>query len=100
MYRNCAFQIQAHRAILSPDTVKVTIPPSTIEAPGITVLPDLLMPLAGPEEFDLEVCLSFFQILFCILTSPTGSRTTPGGTAILASYKNERTRSRHPPYSR
>ncbi|CAL1715188.1 unnamed protein product [Somion occarium] len=52
--KNCAFQIQAHRAILSPDTVKVTIPPSTIEAPGITVLPDLLMPLAGPEEFDLE----------------------------------------------
>lgn len=41
--------------MLSPDTEKVAIPPSDIEAPGIDMLPYLLLPLAGPEEYDLEV---------------------------------------------
>jgi hypothetical protein len=41
---------------LSPETSKVVIPPSSIEAPGIDALPYILLPLAGPEELDLEVC--------------------------------------------
>lgn len=41
--------------MLSPDTELVAIPPSTQEAPGMDVLASILLPLAGPEEFDLEV---------------------------------------------
>ncbi|EJF64058.1 hypothetical protein DICSQDRAFT_159976 [Dichomitus squalens LYAD-421 SS1] len=52
--KNCAFQTSAHRALLTEDTDKVVVPPSTVEAPGINVLPYVLLPLAGPEEFDLE----------------------------------------------
>ena len=54
--RNCAFQASAHRALLTEDTEKVAVPPSTVEAPGINALPYILLPLAGPEEYDLEVC--------------------------------------------
>lgn len=53
--RNCAFHVPGHRAMLSPDTIEVGVPPSTSEAAGINILPHLLLPLAGPEEFDLEV---------------------------------------------
>ncbi|THH00629.1 hypothetical protein EW026_g1922 [Hermanssonia centrifuga] len=52
--KNCAFYTQAHRAMLSPDSVKVTVPPSILEAPGMDLLAYLLLPLAGPEEYDLE----------------------------------------------
>ncbi|TFK39500.1 hypothetical protein BDQ12DRAFT_698154 [Crucibulum laeve] len=52
--KNCAFQAAGHKAFLSPDTDMVAVPPSTTEAPGIDALPYLLLPLAGPEEFDLE----------------------------------------------
>lgn len=52
--KNCAFSSQAHRAILSPDIEAVVIPPSTLSAPGIDALPYILLPLAGPEELDLE----------------------------------------------
>ncbi|KAG8215079.1 hypothetical protein J3R82DRAFT_8500, partial [Butyriboletus roseoflavus] len=52
--KNCAFHASAHRAILSPDTDEVAVPPSTTVAPGIDALPYLLLPLAGPEELDLE----------------------------------------------
>ncbi|KAF8552878.1 DUF383-domain-containing protein [Imleria badia] len=52
--KNCAFHASAHQAILSPDTDKVAVPPSTIVAPGIDALPYILLPLAGPEELDLE----------------------------------------------
>ena len=41
--------------MLSPETERVTVPPSNVEAPGMDILPYLLLPLAGPEEFDLEV---------------------------------------------
>lgn len=53
--RNCAFQKEAHKAILSPDTEQIAIPPLDILAPGINMLPYLLLPLAGSEEFDLDV---------------------------------------------
>ncbi|KAI0743814.1 hypothetical protein C8Q80DRAFT_1272453 [Daedaleopsis nitida] len=52
--KNCAFQASAHRALLSEETEKVTISPSAVAAPGIDILPYVLLPLAGPEEFDLE----------------------------------------------
>ncbi|KDQ50743.1 hypothetical protein JAAARDRAFT_551131 [Jaapia argillacea MUCL 33604] len=52
--KNCAFHANSHKALLSPESVKVAVPPSTIEAPGIGILPYVLLPLAGPEEFDLE----------------------------------------------
>jgi hypothetical protein len=53
-FRNCAFHAPGHHAILSPDSVNVSVPPSTSVAPGIDALPYLLLPLAGPEELDLE----------------------------------------------
>lgn len=40
---------------MSPDTDEVAVLPSTITAPGIDALPYILLPLAGPEELDLEV---------------------------------------------
>lgn len=40
--------------MLTPDSMTVATPPSNIEAPGVGVLPYILLPLAGPEEFDLE----------------------------------------------
>ncbi|CCM02579.1 uncharacterized protein FIBRA_04682 [Fibroporia radiculosa] len=52
--KNCAFYVQAHRALLSSDTERAIVPPSTIAAPGVDILPYVLLPLAGPEEFDLE----------------------------------------------
>ncbi|EIM86519.1 DUF383-domain-containing protein [Stereum hirsutum FP-91666 SS1] len=52
--KNCSFEKQAHQALLSPETDLVIVPPSTIKAPGVDALPFILLPLAGPEEFDLE----------------------------------------------
>lgn len=59
--RNCSFEKQAHQALLSPETDLVIVPPSTIKAPGVDALPFILLPLAGPEEFDLEV-----PFLYCV----------------------------------
>ena len=52
--RNCTFIKQAHLAMLSPDTTSVAVPPSEEKAPGMNCLPYILLPLAGPEEFDIE----------------------------------------------
>ncbi|KAI6044448.1 hypothetical protein EDC04DRAFT_2642640 [Pisolithus marmoratus] len=52
--KNCAFHAPAHKAILSPETDLTPVPPSTVTAPGIDALPYILLPLAGPEELDLE----------------------------------------------
>ena len=41
--------------MLLPETERIAVAPSTKEAPGIDVLPAILLPLAGPEEFDLDV---------------------------------------------
>ena len=41
--------------MLSPSSTSVSVPPSAVEWPGIDVLPSLLLPLAGPEELDLDV---------------------------------------------
>jgi len=52
--KNCAFYSSAHKALLSTDHTQVAVPPSETTAPGINILPSILLPLAGPEEFDLE----------------------------------------------
>ncbi|KAJ7860381.1 hypothetical protein B0H14DRAFT_2744542 [Mycena olivaceomarginata] len=52
--KNCVFHAPGHQAILSPDSINVSVPPSSSVAPGIDALPYLLLPLAGPEELDLE----------------------------------------------
>ncbi|KAI0642083.1 DUF383-domain-containing protein [Trametes meyenii] len=52
--KNSAFYTPAHRALLAGEDEKVTVPPSQVAAPGIDILPYVLLPLAGPEEFDLE----------------------------------------------
>ena len=53
-HRNCAFNSQAHQAILTPESDTVIVPPSNFRAPGIDALQYILLPLAGPEEFDLD----------------------------------------------
>jgi hypothetical protein len=45
--------------MLLPDTEKIVVPPSDVAAPGINMLAYLLLPLAGPEELDLEVSSSY-----------------------------------------
>ena len=41
--------------MLLAESELVSVPPSTVVAPAINVLPYILLPLAGPEELDLEV---------------------------------------------
>ena len=54
--RNCAFYTSGHKALLSSDKDSVRIVTSTGPlARGINILPAILLPLAGPEEFDLDV---------------------------------------------
>jgi hypothetical protein len=62
--RNCAFQHSAHPALLAAETQVVAIQPGDPTAVGIDVLPRILLPLAGPEEFDLEVRQSTVIMLF------------------------------------
>ncbi|KAF8159848.1 hypothetical protein B0H34DRAFT_705061 [Crassisporium funariophilum] len=52
--KNCAFHAAGHKAILSPESVAVAVPPSKITGPGVDALPYILLPLAGPEEYDLD----------------------------------------------
>ncbi|EKM82038.1 hypothetical protein AGABI1DRAFT_119047 [Agaricus bisporus var. burnettii JB137-S8] len=52
--KNCAFLATGHKAILSPESDNISVGQSTITAPGIDALPYLLLPLAGPEEFDFD----------------------------------------------
>ncbi|THV00654.1 DUF383-domain-containing protein [Dendrothele bispora CBS 962.96] len=48
---NCAFHARGHRAMLNTEDVRVCVPPSKVEAPGIEILSYILLPLAGPEEY-------------------------------------------------
>ncbi|KAG8954878.1 hypothetical protein FRC04_010361 [Tulasnella sp. 424] len=42
----------AHRALLASESDSVAVTPSTTAAPGMNILPAVLLPLAGPEELD------------------------------------------------
>lgn len=52
--KNCCFHAPAHKALLSTEDEQVSVSPSKIEASGVNILPAILLPLAGPEELDLE----------------------------------------------
>ncbi|PAV19997.1 hypothetical protein PNOK_0493100 [Pyrrhoderma noxium] len=52
--KHCAFHVPAHKALLYPESELVAVLPSSLTAPGMNILPYVLLPLAGPEEFDLE----------------------------------------------
>lgn len=52
--KNCSFHKPAHRALLLPEADYITVPPSQTPAPGVNILPSILLPLAGPEELDIE----------------------------------------------
>jgi len=54
LIKNCAFYTPGHQAILTPESDTVLVPPSDLRAPGIDALQYILLPLAGPEEFDLD----------------------------------------------
>ncbi|KAI0305999.1 hypothetical protein B0F90DRAFT_1874081 [Multifurca ochricompacta] len=54
LIKNCSFYTQGHQAILRPESDTVLVPPSNLSAPGIDALQHILLPLAGPEEFDLD----------------------------------------------
>lgn len=54
LIKNCAFYTQGHQAILTPESETAIVPPSDLLAPGIDTLQYILLPLAGPEEFDLD----------------------------------------------
>lgn len=90
--RNCSFHPPAHRALLSPEDVDVPVSPSTTSAPGVNVLPAVLLPLAGPEELDLEVSGAIVHRCFRVVTSmnDVGSRKHAGNVTVLASNKAAR----------
>jgi hypothetical protein len=64
--KNCAFHSPAHQAYLTEESSAIVIPPSTEAAPGMNVLPRVLLPLAGPEEIevDVEAFISVFTLVF------------------------------------
>ncbi|KAF9518969.1 hypothetical protein BS47DRAFT_1325043 [Hydnum rufescens UP504] len=52
--KNCAFYTAGHKVMLASDSELVSMPPDGLAAPGLGILPSLLLPLAGSEEFDLD----------------------------------------------
>ena len=52
-YRNSAFLKEAHSRLVAPTNDAPAVPGS------IDLLPQMLLPLCGPEEFDLDVRLNF-----------------------------------------
>lgn len=83
---------------MSAETDLVSVPPSELTAPGINVLPYILLALAGPEEFDLEVIpclwvLALMRLPLLILFSRTrrsythhcNSSQTPKSVSLMKS---------------
>ncbi|KAI0272436.1 DUF383-domain-containing protein [Gloeopeniophorella convolvens] len=54
LIKNCSFYTQGHQAILTSESDTVIVPPSDAPAPGVDALQHILLPLAGPEEYDLD----------------------------------------------
>ncbi|PPQ70659.1 hypothetical protein CVT24_000667 [Panaeolus cyanescens] len=79
--KNCCFHAAGHKAILTPESEQAAVPPSTVTAAGIDALPYILLPLAGPEEFDLddqEKLLEPLQFL-----PPTKNREPNAATRLM-----------------
>ncbi|KAF9054634.1 hypothetical protein BJ165DRAFT_1600769 [Panaeolus papilionaceus] len=79
--KNCCFHAAGHKALLTPESEQVAVPPSTTTAAGIDALPYILLPLAGPEEFDLddqEKLLEPLQFL-----PPTKKREPDAGIRLM-----------------
>jgi hypothetical protein len=85
--RNCAFYTPAHQAILSPDATVVSVPPSSVVAPGVDALPYILLPLAGPEELDLEVKSSVTYIYSHLITDFQDQEKLPSALQFLPPTK-------------
>lgn len=85
--RNCAFHVPAHEAMLTSDTESVRSTLTSTSAPGINVLPYVLLPLAGPEEFDLDVSWRIYCSHFRKLSlSIYACRTRSDSTSPCSSY--------------
>ncbi|KIK91846.1 hypothetical protein PAXRUDRAFT_26903 [Paxillus rubicundulus Ve08.2h10] len=85
--KNCAFYTPAHQAILSPDATIVAVPPSSVVAPGVDALPYILLPLAGPEELDLEVESSVACIYSHLTTDFQDQEILPSALQFLPPTK-------------
>jgi len=73
--------------MLASDTELVPLTSDGLAAPGLNLLPYLLLPLAGPEEFDLEArIIPLFSVIFSISSAPSslfsGYGHAPPRTAI------------------
>jgi len=58
--------VEAHPAMLGSENDLIPVPPSTQPALGLNILPRILLPLAGPEEYeldDVEALLPELQLL-------------------------------------
>jgi len=47
--------VEGHPAMLGSENDLIPVPHSNQPALGLNVLPRILLPLAGPEEYELEV---------------------------------------------
>lgn len=52
--KNCSFVQEAHKLLMSPEEELFTLSFSSKPVAGLNILPSILLPLAGPEEFELE----------------------------------------------
>jgi len=52
--KNCTFDVKSHKAILGSEDESFSATPGGPQAPGIDALQYILLPLAGPEELNLD----------------------------------------------
>ena len=78
---------EAHKALLSSDKEMFRLSVAD-EVPGLNVLPRILLPLAGPEEFELDVSSKLeISPVFLVIA---GRRATPSRTAVPTVNKSSR----------
>lgn len=94
--RNSAFDKSAHARLIAPTNDSPPV------AGSIDLLPQMLLPLCGPEEFDLDVCLtsstclsSFFSLLISQYYLP-GPRHFARRASTFATNQSSRNGSRYP----
>lgn len=61
--------VEGHAAMLSSENDLISIPHSKRQALGLNVLPRILLPLAGPEEYELDVRPVHYSISVSSLTT-------------------------------